>query len=273
MLRAQGERVGRAVLLSSRLALPNPRQTHTKNPSSSGVYGLVGLCVLSIAVNHETMPLWWLRLAAMVLSICFMIAVAAAPAPGGGAADAGEGAAVGAGAPAPTASPPARSGTSHLSHLGGFLTGLFAAFLFLPNFKDRRWRGARRVAKRLGRAFPAAVGGSGGGGGSSAADGGDGGGSAQGGGAEQRGHLGGLAASASCWRVRRPLFRAMAALSVATVVFFMLALPLYAWTSLLPGLTCPDEDAMLAMVDAPVEAADAAAGAGAGAPADAADGG
>ena len=31
------------------------------------------------------------------------------------------------------------SGTSHLSHVGGFLCGLFPAFPFLPNFHSERW--------------------------------------------------------------------------------------------------------------------------------------
>jgi membrane associated rhomboid family serine protease len=199
--------------------------------ASGGVYGLVGLYVLSIAVNHETMPLWWLRLGSMVASICFMIVVSAVgPGPKGGSA--------GDDAAASAAPPPARNGTSHLSHLGGFLTGLLAAFLFLPNFKDRRWRAARRVAKRLGRALPGIKSGSGNGGG------GDG--STNGGGL-----LAATASAPSCWRVRRPLFRAVAALSVSSVVFLMVALPVYAWTSLLPGLSCPDEDALLASIDAP----------------------
>lgn len=31
------------------------------------------------------------------------------------------------------------SGTSHLSHVGGFVVGLFAAFFCLPNFHRERW--------------------------------------------------------------------------------------------------------------------------------------
>lgn len=30
-------------------------------------------------------------------------------------------------------------GTSHLSHVGGFICGLFPGFLFLPNLKSERW--------------------------------------------------------------------------------------------------------------------------------------
>jgi membrane associated rhomboid family serine protease len=198
--------------------------------ASGGVYGLVGLYVLSIAVNHESMPLWWLRLAAMAASLCFMVAVAASsssPSPSPPSPSPSSSAAA--------APPPSRSGTSHLSHVGGFLTGLLAAFLFLPNFADRRWLAARRVAERLGRALPGAGWSSGSGGGS---DGG-----------RRRQHF--ASAAPSCWRVRRPLYRAAVALSVSSAVFLMVALPVYAWTSLLPGLTCPDEDALLASLDAP----------------------
>lgn len=31
------------------------------------------------------------------------------------------------------------AGTSHLSHVGGFLCGLFPAFLFLPNLGHEKW--------------------------------------------------------------------------------------------------------------------------------------
>ena len=30
-------------------------------------------------------------------------------------------------------------GTSHLSHVGGFLSGLFPALMFLPRLKSERW--------------------------------------------------------------------------------------------------------------------------------------
>ena len=31
------------------------------------------------------------------------------------------------------------TGTSNLSHVGGFICGLFPGFLFLPNLKSERW--------------------------------------------------------------------------------------------------------------------------------------
>ncbi len=50
---------------------------------------------------------------------------------------------------------PTPSNVSHLSHIGGLLAGLFVSFLFLPDFKDRRWRRARRATRRLtGRQWP-----------------------------------------------------------------------------------------------------------------------
>jgi hypothetical protein len=30
-------------------------------------------------------------------------------------------------------------GTSHLSHIGGFICGLFPSFLFLPNLRFEKW--------------------------------------------------------------------------------------------------------------------------------------
>ena len=38
------------------------------------------------------------------------------------------------------------SGTSHISHVGGFLCGLFPSFLFLPNL--RRWTPEPRICRQ-----------------------------------------------------------------------------------------------------------------------------
>eukprot|EP00195_Chlamydomonas_chlamydogama_P009647 CAMPEP_0202898498 /NCGR_PEP_ID=MMETSP1392-20130828/7012_1 /ASSEMBLY_ACC=CAM_ASM_000868 /TAXON_ID=225041 /ORGANISM="Chlamydomonas chlamydogama, Strain SAG 11-48b" /LENGTH=1047 /DNA_ID=CAMNT_0049584449 /DNA_START=381 /DNA_END=3524 /DNA_ORIENTATION=+ len=92
--------------------------------ASGSVYGLIGLYLADILLNFESMSLPWLRVAAMVVALLFMVIMQV------------------------TDSALLHS-TSHASHVGGALTGAFAALLFLPNIKDRRWRALKRLAKRL----------------------------------------------------------------------------------------------------------------------------
>ena len=40
-------------------------------------------------------------------------------------------------------------GTSHLSHVGGFLSGLFPALMFLPHLKSERWEAWLPIAGAL----------------------------------------------------------------------------------------------------------------------------
>lgn len=79
--------------------------------SSGGIFGLVGLYIADLVINFERIKRPILRGVLMVVFMLFFIVnVAMVP-----------------------------TGTSHLSHLGGFLSGLFPAFLFLPSLRSERW--------------------------------------------------------------------------------------------------------------------------------------
>jgi membrane associated rhomboid family serine protease len=90
--------------------------------ASGAVFGFVGLYIADIALNFESMVLPLARLAAMVVGLVFLIVLQVVDSRSGNKA------------------------TSHMSHVGGFIAGLCVSFLFLPNFKDRRW-----VVGRAGR--------------------------------------------------------------------------------------------------------------------------
>mmetsp|Transcript_1755 Transcript_1755/g.6118 ORF Transcript_1755/g.6118 Transcript_1755/m.6118 type:complete len:565 (-) Transcript_1755:161-1855(-) len=86
--------------------------------ASGSCFGIFGLFVADICLNFETVtrPLLRILLASAFL-INFLVTVITVDS----------------------------ATTSHWSHLGGLLCGLFPAFLFLPNFKSERWEAALPV--------------------------------------------------------------------------------------------------------------------------------
>lgn len=78
--------------------------------ASGGVLGLVGLFSADMILNFKTMKRPILR--GLIIFIFFLYFFATAGLQS--------------------------SGTSHLSHLGGFLCGLFPSFLFLPDLRRER---------------------------------------------------------------------------------------------------------------------------------------
>lgn len=99
---------------------------------------------------------------------------------------------------------------SHLSHIGGLVGGAFVSFLFLPNFRDRRWKAARRLARRRGQAHLL----------------------------PQEGTPE-YAASASCWRRHRWLYVLVCCVCALVTLFFAAGLPLYLWLQRFPNVSCP----------------------------------
>lgn len=78
---------------------------------SGGVFGMFGLFIADMMLNFESIQYPFLRgLGIAGFLLFFLISVAT------------EG-----------------SGVSHLSHLGGLISGLFPSFLFLPNFIKEDW--------------------------------------------------------------------------------------------------------------------------------------
>ncbi|KAK9803187.1 hypothetical protein WJX72_011823 [[Myrmecia] bisecta] len=86
--------------------------------ASGGVFGMLGLFIGDMILNFESLKRPILR---SILMTCFLvyfiITVATSPA-----------------------------GTSHLSHVGGFICGLFPAFLFLPNLRSEKWEAGLPIA-------------------------------------------------------------------------------------------------------------------------------
>ncbi|CAL8468309.1 g7849 [Coccomyxa elongata] len=79
--------------------------------ASGGVFGMVGLFIADMIVNFSTIKRPIIRSVMMfAFLIYFIVTVVTSPV-----------------------------GTSHLSHVGGFLSGLFPALLFLPHLKSERW--------------------------------------------------------------------------------------------------------------------------------------
>ncbi|KAK9845911.1 hypothetical protein WJX81_005785 [Elliptochloris bilobata] len=79
--------------------------------ASGGIFGMIGLYVADMILNFESIKRPFMRGLMMLAFLCFFIVtVATTPA-----------------------------GTSHVSHAGGFLCGLFPSFLFLPNLRSERW--------------------------------------------------------------------------------------------------------------------------------------
>ncbi|GAQ79753.1 rhomboid-like protease [Klebsormidium nitens] len=92
--------------------------------ASGAVFGMVGLFVGDFMLNFETIRRPVLRLLSFAIFLLyFVITVATA------------------------------GSTSHFSHVGGFLAGLFPAFLYLPNFKHDWWEAALPPAGLLAMAF------------------------------------------------------------------------------------------------------------------------
>ncbi|KAK3252000.1 hypothetical protein CYMTET_38690 [Cymbomonas tetramitiformis] len=78
--------------------------------ASGSVFGFVGLFFADMVLNFETLKRPLLRaLSIVIFSIYFVLTVTT------------------------------ESNTSHLSHVGGFLCGLFPSFLVLPNFRAEKW--------------------------------------------------------------------------------------------------------------------------------------
>ncbi|EFJ44262.1 hypothetical protein VOLCADRAFT_95503 [Volvox carteri f. nagariensis] len=86
--------------------------------SSGAVFGLLGAFVADAAINFESIPLLWLRLAGMAAVAALLVALQITGHTGG--------------------SNTRGSSTSHASHAGGFLSGGMLAWLLLPDFKARR---------------------------------------------------------------------------------------------------------------------------------------
>ncbi|GAB4816594.1 hypothetical protein N2152v2_003640 [Parachlorella kessleri] len=79
--------------------------------ASGGIFGIFGLFIADMVMNFETLQRPLMRsMILLAFFIFFVVTIATTP-----------------------------SGTSHLSHVGGFLCGLFPAFLFLPNLHSERW--------------------------------------------------------------------------------------------------------------------------------------
>eukprot|EP01023_Acetabularia_acetabulum_P006713 TRINITY_DN12822_c0_g1_i1.p2 TRINITY_DN12822_c0_g1~~TRINITY_DN12822_c0_g1_i1.p2 ORF type:complete len:209 (-),score=9.52 TRINITY_DN12822_c0_g1_i1:239-826(-) len=78
--------------------------------ASGGVFGFVGLFIADMIINFETITRPILRsFCILVFLVFFVITIMV------------------------------EEGTSHVSHLGGLLCGLFPAGLFLPNLRSERW--------------------------------------------------------------------------------------------------------------------------------------
>ncbi|KAG1665637.1 hypothetical protein FOA52_011231 [Chlamydomonas sp. UWO 241] len=92
--------------------------------ASGAIFGLVGLFIADVCLNYESLVLPWLRLGAalglLVLSVVLQVSDVLVSA-----------------------------NVSYASHVGGGLTGLFAAMLFLPNLMDRRWRALEKLASKM----------------------------------------------------------------------------------------------------------------------------
>jgi len=106
---------------------------------------------------------------------------------------------------------------SHYSHIGGLVSGLVVSFLFLPNFHDRRWRAARRLARRVDK-YHAGV--------------------------DSRNPSSGSLpvveeVEPSCWRKHMWAYVILWSMSATVVLFFFAGLPIYLWVQMLPNLSCP----------------------------------
>ena len=188
--------------------------------ASGAVFGFLGLYLADVALNWETMHRPLLRLALMLTALGLTLGVEFAAA---------------------RVSPLLR--VSHMSHVGGLIAGLFTSFVFLPNLTDRRWRAARRAARRISESLAARL--SGGGAGAGA---GGGGGSSTGAGS---GSGSGVVLApwghgpthervrASCWRRHAWLYWSCYFLSALVMLFMFCGLPLYVWIFVMPSLRCP----------------------------------
>lgn len=151
--------------------------------ASGSVFGLVALFLADIVVNFESIFMPMARLAAMVVGLVFLIVLQVV--------DSGSG----------------NKSTSHMSHVGGFIAGLFVSLLFLPNFKDRRWRLARKQAKQQGLDLP-------------------------------RHWTHEYSEYQSVWTKHPKAVLLINALGVCVMVVFFVVLPIYLWRGKLVGLTC-----------------------------------
>lgn len=171
--------------------------------ASGAVFGFLGLYLADIVLNFESLYRPLLRLGLMLACLGLTLGVE-----------------FGAAARAQAAT---GQRVSHLSHVGGLVVGLVVSFMFLPNLRDRRWRAARKVARRIGHtlhdrlSFPGGAG-SGGGGGSPRAS--------------------VLERMQSCWQRHAWLYWTVWALSFIAVLFFLGGLPAYIWLYRLPSVAC-----------------------------------
>jgi hypothetical protein len=97
--------------------------------------------------------------------------------------------------------------------------GLLVAFVFLPDFKDQRWKDIRRRAARARRAH------------STTGD--------AGAASAQRRLEAAAEGGESCWRRNRWVYWLLWTLCAVASLFFFLFLPLYIWLARLPPLSCP----------------------------------
>ncbi|DBB06814.1 hypothetical protein WJX82_002835 [Trebouxia sp. C0006] len=82
--------------------------------ASGGIFGLLGLFIADMVLNFETLTRPIMRGLLMVAFMVYFIVTVST----------------------------ANVGVSNLSHVGGFICGLFPGFLFLPNLRSEKWEAA-----------------------------------------------------------------------------------------------------------------------------------
>eukprot|EP00879_Flechtneria_rotunda_P023461 GHRR01024817.1.p1 GENE.GHRR01024817.1~~GHRR01024817.1.p1 ORF type:complete len:190 (+),score=35.48 GHRR01024817.1:384-953(+) len=167
--------------------------------ASGAVFGFLGLYLADILLNFESMYRPLVRLAAMLVAIGLTLWIEFATA---------------------KANPVWR--VSHMSHIGGLVTGLVVSFMFLPNLQDRRWKAARKVAERIGHSIYDRISHSG----------------LAGLHYEQSGQHTMLDRTQSCWRRNPWLYWLLWILSALVIVFMFAGLPGFLWLFVMPHLQC-----------------------------------
>jgi hypothetical protein len=128
--------------------------------------------------------------------------------------------------------------TSHLSHLGGFLTGAAVSFLFLPRLQDRRWRKVKDLTEKLGlkvgtsSSRPTASSNG------TADDEEEGRDAEAGGGEEMVADDASTRARTSCWSRNRGLYWVACGVCGLVALVFLVAMPGYAYGTRLTQLQC-----------------------------------
>eukprot|EP00878_Enallax_costatus_P043421 GHUV01051397.1.p1 GENE.GHUV01051397.1~~GHUV01051397.1.p1 ORF type:complete len:181 (+),score=29.94 GHUV01051397.1:295-837(+) len=162
--------------------------------ASGAVFGFLGLYLADIVLNFESMYRPLLRLGLMLVALGLTLGVEFATARG---------------SPAFT--------VSHMSHIGGLVAGLFVSFIFLPNFRDRRWRSARKLAYKVYGTV----------------------GRLSGGGNQRHQAPHWVEKMQSCWSRNAWLYWCLWVLSVLVIIAFFAGFPAYVWVLRMPTTHCP----------------------------------